>query len=69
VSIDAHAILAQVKRNQALLDSCQQHAFTPTQMQHGFVRRYMCSHCQGEVDSHGFHWYSKGLAHAAAAQT
>lgn len=55
----------QIQQNQWKLRDCQLHDFsidiTPAQT---YGKRYMCSHCDGEVGFQEKAWYEKGLKHA-----
>lgn len=66
---DYDAIVAEVKRNQALLDSCSRHEFTRIiDLERPILARSRCERCGGTVDHHARRWYAIGLAHGLAAK-
>lgn len=62
------AIAAKAKQNQSALEGCVRHEFVAISNDSPLVlsRRYRCAHCGGEVDGHAYHWYQRGMRHAAA---
>ncbi|ABO60611.1 hypothetical protein LA345_38990 (plasmid) [Burkholderia vietnamiensis] len=63
---DVTAIHAKAEANRSRLESCARHAFEPVEPGKLFSR-HRCTHCGGEADSVGAHWYARGLAHGGAA--
>lgn len=55
-----HDIWRDVKANQARLDGCAFHEFSPIQPRVPANQRYRCIECGGEVDYHGWFWHEKG---------
>lgn len=53
-------IAAEVKANQARLNGCMHHAFTPILPIKVVSQRYRCAKCAGEVDFHAWYWHEKG---------
>jgi len=51
----------EVEQNQRRLESCDRHDFHPKDGKQTFMCRWVCSKCQGEVDSLARLWYDKGL--------
>jgi hypothetical protein len=67
LSIDAKALLQEVRENHARLDSCARHEFKPEGPENKLGVKYQCIHCQGQTDAASRHWYERGLAHGAVA--
>lgn len=73
-SIDMDAIIAEVKANRALLESCSGHDFSIaidriTKVPLTEVKTFCdwkCSKCGGHVDGMMKIWYNKGVAHEQA---
>lgn len=63
---DIFGIAEQVKKNHAALNGCAGHAFTAINPG-GFMTKFRCANCNGEVDHHAHHWYVQGRKHAGAA--
>lgn len=61
-------IIAEVKRNQSLLDSCSRHEFTRIDPERPIFARSRCERCGGTVDHVARRWYDIGLAHGLAAK-
>ena len=55
-------IWTEVKKNQALLNSCSFHEFE-FHPDPNMSRRFLCKNCKGVVDAVRKSWYEKGLAH------
>lgn len=57
-------IAEQVRENHNRLNGCRQHEFSPKpNADHEaslLSRRFVCKHCQGEIDSSAHHWYQLG---------
>lgn len=62
-------LLAEVKANQRLLESCPRHRFDqPADMPGArLTQRWRCGCCTGIVDAGAKAWYERGLAHAGGA--
>lgn len=62
MTIDSHAILAQVRANQAALKGCAgPHDFSVNSEPRRLGGRWRCTRCGGEVDFLARHWYQNGL--------
>ena len=57
----ARAILLEVRQNCAKLDGCPRHVFEPEHPIKPLGTRYRCKVCDGHIDGHAFHWWSRGL--------
>jgi len=59
---ELRAIAEQVKANHARLDECPWHEFIVKPGEEGKVmgKRYVCTVCGGEVDSHAYYWHQDG---------
>lgn len=55
-------MMALIKENHKLLDSCDLHNFT-IELKTLSGRVYECSKCGGEVSSEAKMWYEKGIKH------
>lgn len=55
-------IVADVKRNEAVLAACSGHAFFRLEPDKLFSK-YRCAVCGGTVDMTALRWYERGLAH------
>lgn len=66
---DLAGIWAEVKANQALLESCRRHDFSlPSRFSGKMVTQWRCAVCSGTVDGHARRWYMDGLEHAGRAE-
>lgn len=50
----------QVKANNALLNACAYHDFSPILPRVPLRQRYRCVNCGGEVDHHAWYWHQQG---------
>jgi hypothetical protein len=74
VGVDHKAIMVDVRANLAKLNACPRHDFQGIQdtslgtLGDGskWFRDYRCTRCGGKVDSHGYHWYQRGVEHGSA---
>jgi hypothetical protein len=53
-------IFAQVKENHRKLAECDCHTFIDITPDKPLGKKYRCTACTGEVDSHAHYWYEKG---------
>lgn len=58
MDIDTKAILAKIRANQAMLDSCPLHRFEPTDVKLG--AKFICLKCGGTMGLTDIGWYIKG---------
>lgn len=62
---EVDSLWKQVQENHRKLETCMKHDFsidiTP---QRPYNKRWMCSHCHGEVDTSAKSWYEQGLRDA-----
>lgn len=69
-------IIQKVRANSKTLESCTGHNFVGIPGQElgtckdgaTIYRRFRCTNCRGEADSHAVHWYNKGIEHGKASR-
>lgn len=62
----ARAILLEVRQNHAKLTDCPRHAFVIDRVVSPLRTIYRCAACDGTIDGHAFHWWSRGAKDGAA---
>lgn len=55
-----------VKANQALLNGCPYHEFSPILPRVPLRQRYRCINCGGEIDASAHYWHEQGRRPAAS---
>ena len=61
---EAKELWEKVKANCRALEACDRHEFKLIgNIDQSLRRRYRCSRCGGEIDSHAYHWYELGVRH------
>jgi hypothetical protein len=62
---DIKEIFAEVKANNALLDTCiGPHEFELIGPQKILSNKFRCKHCNGILRGELVHWYNRGVTHA-----
>lgn len=59
--IDTKSLIARIRANKAILDSCSQHDFQTEKNELG--SDWICKNCNGRADSTAVMWYERGLQH------